>query len=84
MNTNLRTKATSDFEKALYKLMNNSVFGKTMENLRKHVNVNLVRETEIKKIRKLISSPLFDRATIFDNNLAGVNMHKKSLKLRIN
>ena len=81
MNTELRKHATNDFEKDLYKLMNNSVFGKTMENLRKRVDVKVVRDTETKKLRKLISSPLFDRATIFDNNLAGVNMHKKSLKL---
>ena len=81
MNTELRKKATSDFEKDLYKLMNNSVFGKTMENVRKRVNVKLVRSHEENKLRKLIASPAFARSNIFDNDLAAIQMHKSKLVL---
>ena len=81
MNTELRKKATSDFEKDLYKLMNNSVFGKTMENLRKRVNVKLVRACETEKMRKLIANPSFGRQVIFDDDLAALHMHKTKLKM---
>ena len=70
MNTELRKDATSDFEKDLYKLMNNSVFGKTMENLRKRVDVKLVRSHEEDKLRRLIASPALARANIFDDGVS--------------
>ncbi|XP_072034592.1 uncharacterized protein [Amphiura filiformis] len=79
-NTRLRTKAKSDFEKDFFKLMNNSVFGKTMENIRNRVNVNLV--TSEAEARKLTSKPNYDRYTIFDENLVAV--HMKKIKLYFN
>ena len=80
-NTELRKKATSDFEKDLYKLMNNSVFGKNMENLRKRVDVKLVRRNEEDKLRRLIANPAFARSNIFDDDLAAIQVHKSRLEL---
>ena len=81
LNTELRKKATSGFEKDLFKLMNNSVFGKTMENLRKRVDVKLVRAGEDDRLRRLIASPSYARANIFDDDLAAIQMHKSRLVL---
>ena len=81
MNTELRKKAASDFEKDLYKLMNNSVFGKTMENLRKQVDVKLVRSHEEDKFKRLFPSPAIARASIFDDDLAAIQVHKSNLVL---
>ena len=78
-NTDKRKHAANDFEKDFYKLMNNSVFGKTMENLRKRVNVKLVNNKT--KLSKLIASPSFDYFRIFSEDLAAVNMKKTKLYL---
>ena len=81
MNTEFRKQASNDFEKNFYKLMNNSVFGKTMENLRNRVDIKIVRSNEKDKIRKLVASPLYARHVIFTNNLVGIDMHKSRLLL---
>ena len=58
MNTSLRTASKNDFEKDFLKLMNNSFFGKTMENIRNRVDIRLVNEE--KKAKKLIAKPTFE------------------------
>ena len=81
MNTEFRKQGKNDFEKNFYKLMNNSVFGKTMENLRNRVDIRIVRSNEKDKIRKLVASPLYARHVIFTNDLVGIDMHKSRLLL---
>ena len=73
-NTQLRIKATNDFEKDFFKLMNNVVFGKTMENIRKHRNIKLVmsRESYLKTIMK----PNFKSGIGFSKNLMGCEVCK--------
>ena len=76
----MRKDAKNSFEKDFFKLMNNSVFGKTMENLRKRCNVELV--TDEKRLLKLTSKPTFISHKIFDENLVGVNRKKRKDKAR--
>ena len=83
LNTELRKKAKSAFEKDFYKLMDNSVFGKTMENLRKRVDIKLVRTdgTENEKIRKIIAKPNFNRRVKFSDELSAIHVNKTKLTL---
>ena len=71
-NTELRKRASNSFEKDFFKLMNNSVFGKTIENIRKRQNIELVNNRE--RAVKLANRPNFDRATIFDHNFIAIHM----------
>ena len=71
-NTELRKCATNNFEKDFFKLMNNSVFGKTIENIRKRQNIQLIDDRKL--ALKLTSRPNFDRCTIFDKHLIAVHM----------
>ena len=79
MNTNLRTQAKNNFEKDFFKLMNNSVFGKTMENIRNRVNIKLVNSEE--KFKKLVAKPNYESRKIFNENLVSVHMKKTSLTM---
>ena len=83
LNTEFRKKAKFAFEKDLYKLMNNSVFGKTMENLRKRVDIKLVRTdgSENEKLRIIIAKPNFNRRIKFSDELSAIHVNKTSLTL---
>ena len=78
-NTEKGKHAKNSFEKDFFKLMNNSVFGKTMENLRKTVDVRPV--TNEKKLDKLTSKPTFVSSKIFNENLMAVHKVKEMLTL---
>ena len=79
MNTELRKLAKNDFEKNLFKLMNNSVFGKTMENIRKHKDIKLV--TTDKKRSKLVSEPNYHTINLISENLSITEMKKTKVKM---
>ena len=78
-NTNLRALAKNKFEEDFFKLMNNSVFGKTMENIRNRVNVKLVNTGE--QFKKLTAKPNYESRKIFNENLVSVHMKKTSLTM---
>ena len=67
MNTKLRTEVKNEFEKDFFKLMNNSVFGKTMENVRNHRDIKLVTTNEGRN--KLVSEPNYHLSKQFSENL---------------
>ena len=77
MNTKLIQKANNNFEKDFFKLMNNAVFGKTMENVRKRRNVKLV--TIERKKKKLVSDPKHPTAKFITENLLAIEMRKTQI-----
>ena len=79
MSTELRKLAKNDFEKDLFKLMNNSVFGKTMENIRKHRDIKLV--TTDRKRSKLVSEPNYHTINLISEDLSIIEMKKTKVKM---
>jgi hypothetical protein len=79
-NTNLRKLAKNDFEKDFFKLMNNSVFGKQMENVRNRINLSVITKEET--MRKLISRKKYQGRKILDENL--VIVYGKSTNIKLN
>ena len=79
MNAKLRKEAKNHFEKDLFKLMNNSVFRKTIENVRKQRDIKLVTAEE-KKI-KLVWEPNYYTTKQFSENLLAIEMKKTKVKM---
>ena len=79
MNTQLRTEAKNDFKKDFFKLMNNSVFGKTMENIRNHRDIKIV--TTNKQRNKLASEPNYHTTKNISKNLLIIKMKKTEVKM---
>ena len=79
MNTKLRKEAKNEFEKDSFKLMNNSVFGKKMENVREYRDIKLVT-TEKRRI-KLVSEPIYHTMKHFSDNLLAIEMNKARVKM---
>ena len=78
-NTEKRKNAKNDFEKDLFKLMNNSVYGKTMENVRKHGDYEIVNTPE--RFQKLVNKPLFKHRYIINEDLVIVEKDKHTVEL---
>ena len=76
MNTRLRQKAKMNFENSFLKLMNNSVFGKTMENVRKYRDIKLI--TTERRRYYLVSEPNYCTTKIFTENLFAIEMKNKT------
>ena len=79
LNSNKRMQAKNEFEKNFFKLMNNAVFGKTMENVRKRIDFRLVSDE--RRTLKLISKPNFVDRVIYTPNLVGIELLKTNLVL---
>ena len=79
MNTELRKLAKDLFEKDLFKLMNNAVFGKTMENIRKHRNIKII--TTNKKRNKLVSEPNYYTINYILEDLSRIEMNKTKVEM---
>ena len=88
MNTKLETEAKNEFEKDFFKIMNNTGFGKSMENVRKHTDIKLVKHTDIKLVATnkrrsyLVWEPNDHTAKCFSENLLAIETKMIKLKMK--
>ena len=78
MNTKLRTEAKNNFEKYFFKVINNSIFGNTMENVRNHRDLKLITTNKWKN--QLVSEPNYHTIKCFSENLLAIEMKKNNIK----
>lgn len=82
LNTNQRAKSKTKFEKDLYKLMNNAIFGKTMENVRKRVDIKLISNWNGRYgLQEMIGKPNFKRCVIFNEDLAACELNRLNITI---
>jgi hypothetical protein len=74
----MRKRAVNEFEKDFFKLLNNAVFGKTMESMRKRIKMELVSCP--KRLQKLINKTTFKHCTTYNENLAAVSLDNKIIE----
>ena len=79
MDTELRKLAKNDFDEDFFKLMNNAVLGKTMENIRKHRDIKLV--TTDKRRNKLVSEPKYHTINYISEDLSIIEMNRTKVKM---
>ena len=79
INTELRKQLKNGLEKSFYKLMNNVVFGKTMKNVRKHIDIKLLTTDE--RRNQLVSEPNYHIKKWFSENLLAIEMKKTKVKI---
>ena len=79
MNTELRKNSRNEFEKNFFKLMHNSVFGKTMEDVRNHRDIKLI--TSEKRRKQLVSEPNYHSSKNISNHLMAIEMKKTRVKM---
>ena len=78
-NTEIRQKKSDEFNKNLYKLLNNGIYGKSIENQRKRINVKLINDKKV--YQRCVNKPNFISQKIFDKNFVAVHCTKTVLTL---